>query len=351
MSKSQTDVTSKSGDTPSVLSSAPIDEIWRRAVAQLGLRVVRTDQAYATSDGRGVIGIGIDATLDGDDAFAQLVCHELCHAITEGEGALGRPDWGLENVAEHVVREHACLRVQAHIAARFGLRGPMAPTTSYRGYYEELPADPLQAGADPAIPIARDAVARFDRSAWRAVLEGALAETAALLERSDPRPSHPVGFPLGPGGETCATCAWLYSGGRGAAVARCRQTAPAVGDGARTDPAHQACVRWEPPVDCRTCGACCREAYHSVTVAVRDPVVWQQPDLIVRTGHRFEIRREGDRCAALTVAQAPPDAPNGGPPAPAYTCSIYEDRPRPCREFTAGGRNCLEARRRVGLSA
>jgi hypothetical protein len=36
---------------------------------------------------------------------------------------------------------------------------------------------------------------------------------------------------------------------------------------------------------------------------------------------------------------------------PAYTCSIYEHRPRPCREFEAGGRHCLDARRRVGLSA
>jgi Fe-S-cluster containining protein len=73
---------------------------------------------------------------------------------------------------------------------------------------------------------------------------------------------------------------------------------------------------------------------------MRDPVVWKEPDLIVRHGARFEIRREGSRCAALKVA-----APER------YACTIYENRPRPCREFAAGGRHCLDARRRVGLSA
>ena len=28
------------------------------------------------------------------------------------------PDWGLDNVPEHAVREHACLRVQARLADR-----------------------------------------------------------------------------------------------------------------------------------------------------------------------------------------------------------------------------------------
>ena len=115
-----------------------------------------------------------------------------------------------------------------------------------------------------------------------------------------------------------------------------------MGDGARTEPGHRACARWEPPVDCQLCGACCREAYHSVTVSVRDPVVWKEPALIVREGHRFEIRREGERCAALKV---------GAPGAtPRYACTIYDNRPSPCREFAAGGRHCLDARRRVGLS-
>jgi len=322
----------------SPLATPAIDDIWRRAAGRVGFALARTAEAYATSDGRGGIAIGATETLDDDDAFAQLVFHELCHAITEGEGALRKPDWGLDNLPAHAVREHACLRVQARLSDRFGLRAVMAPTTPYRDYYAALPQDPLQAAADEAEAAARAvaACARFEASAWRAPIEEALAETAAAIAAA----AHPLGFALGPTAESCGTCAWLYEGGRGAAVARCRQSAPANAEGARTARNHPACAHWEPVVDCRTCGACCREAYHSVTVSVRDPVVWQEPDLIVRHGARFEIRREGSRCAALKVE-----------PGSSYTCAIYENRPRPCREFAAGGRHCLDARRRVGLSA
>lgn len=309
------------------------------AADRLGLTVARTREAYATSDGHGVIAIGADDLLDTDDAVAQLIFHELCHALTEGEAALALPDWGLENRPEDKVREHACLRFAADLAGRFGLRGAMAPTTEYRAYYDALPADALQESEDEAVTIARGVRDRFQASAWRAPIEDALAQTASLVRLKD---AHPAGFAWGPAGETCGGCAWIYRGGRGPAVDRCRQTAAAVGDGARVDPATRACARWERPVDCRDCGACCREAYHSVTVSVRDPVVWQEPALIVRHGHRFEIRREGVRCAALAVAESGPAR---------YSCSIYEHRPKPCREFEANGRHCLDARRRVGLSA
>ncbi len=325
---------------PSPLATPAIAEIWRAAAAQIGFSITRTGEAYATSDGRGTIAVGADETLDADDAFAQLVFHELCHAITEGEAAVRLPDWGLDNIAAHVVREHACLRFAAHLAERFGLRALMAPTTDYRGYHDALGEDPLASDGDPAVAIAEAARVRFDASGWRLAIEGALARTAAMVEAR-----HPLGFDWGPAAQTCGGCAWLYVGGRGAPVARCRQTARAVGEGARTEQTFRACARWEPPVDCQTCGACCREAYHSVTVSVRDPVVWQEPALIVRTGHRFEIRRQGEngeRCAALRVA-APPATPR-------YACTIYDNRPKPCREFAANGRHCLDARRRVGLS-
>jgi hypothetical protein len=330
---------------PSPLATHAIEQVWIDAAARLGLAVVRTADAYATSDGRGTIAIGVGAALDLDDAVAQLVFHELCHAITEGEANLDKPDWGLDNTSPRdVVREHACLRLQAHLADGHGLRALMAPTTEYRAYHDALPDAPLGDGDDPAIAIARQAAARAAAPPWAGPLADALAATAAELGRAA---LHPLGLPLGPAGETCGSCAWIYVGGRGRGVDRCRQLAPPNADGTRTRRELPACVRWEPPVDCATCGACCREAYHSVTVSVRDPVVWKQPDLVERHGHRFEIRREGERCAALTDRRR--DAARGAGER-IFSCTIYDDRPQACRDFAAGGRHCLDARRRVGLS-
>src|SRR5262245_55271303 len=197
---------------PSPLATTSIDEIWRRAAARLGFELQRTAAAYATSDGRGVIAIGANDTLDDDDALAQLVFHELCHAITEGEASLRKADWGLDNVPEHVVREHACLRVQAALSDRFGLRAAMAPTTPYRAYYAALPGDPLLAvgeNSDEVETAARAAAAcaRFAASAWRAPIEEALAKTAATIGATGGA-RHPLGFALGPAGQSCGTCAW-----------------------------------------------------------------------------------------------------------------------------------------------
>jgi Fe-S-cluster containining protein len=339
---------------PSPLAREAIERLWIDAAARLGFRVERTMQAYATSDGRGTIAIGADEILDGDDAVAQLIFHELCHAITQGTKSVTRPDWGLDNTGPgDVVREHACLRLQAHLADGYGLRALMAPTTEYRAYHDALPASPLVPGPgeDPAVVIARDAAVRAAEAPWRDPLLAALAGTAAELARLGPPTAHPLGMPLGPTDQTCGSCAWLYLGGRGKPVARCRQAAPANAEGPRTQRAFAACARWEPPVECSACGACCREAYHSVTVSVRDPVVWKQPALVQRTGHRFEILREGPRCAALEDRRGAVDLGAGpGTGARVFTCTIYEDRPQACRDFAAGGRHCLDARRRVGLS-
>src|SRR5690606_9509994 len=127
-----------------------------------------------------------------------------------------------------------------------------------------------------------------------------------------PPPRHPTGLPAGAAdargpdsatvssGETTArigaaartrgTCAWRF-GQRG--VARCRHPK------ARPDDAWRACERYEAALDCQTCGACCRAAYHSVEVQKRDPVIKKQPSYIVDRGTYLEIRRSGDRCAAL----------------------------------------------------
>jgi Fe-S-cluster containining protein len=340
----------------SALSRPTIERIWTTAAAEVGFAIVRTGAAYASSDGAGRIFIGDDEHLDDDDAVAQLIFHELCHALCEGPERAHLPDWGLDNTGvelAHVAHEHACLRLQIHLAAPYGLRELMAPTTEYRAYYDRLPPDPLGEDGDPAVALARVAAARAARAPWCDAITRALEHTARALE-------HPLGFGAGPASESCGTCAWQYLGGRGRPVLRCRQSAGRDGVGRRIQADGPSCDRWEAPVDCHACGACCREAYHSVTVSVRDPVVWRQPDLVMRLGHRFEIRRDGDRCAALSVeldgtrpatgAAPGARAADAGEPRRRYACSIYADRPQACRDFQAGGRHCLDARRRVGLS-
>jgi hypothetical protein len=320
------------------LCDAEIDRLWMDAASGCGFRVVRGEAAYASTDGQGTILIGAPETLDADDSLCQLVLHELCHALVQGEQSWGEVDWGLCNTDDRDdVAEAACLRLQAHLAARHELRAELCPTTSWRAYYEALPADPLSpVGAEdgPACERARRAASLAEERGFAAVIFGALAATAARVAAR----RHPSGLPRGEPGNTCGTCAWRYVGGRGTAVERCRQSAPEMGDGLRVWSTLEACERWEPPVECARCGACCREAYHAVNVSMRDPVVWKQPALVVRSGHRFSLLRAGDRCAALRLESG------------SYSCDIYEDRPRTCRDFERGGRHCLVARRRVGLS-
>ncbi len=329
----------------------PLAQVWLAVARRIGLRVVRTPDAYAATDGRGTLALGDDAALDADDSLSQMIFHELCHSLVEGEAAFTRPDWGMDNTGpDHDWREHACLRVQWVLAGRHGLRGLFAPTTDFRAFWDQLTGDVF---ADRAVPSVQAAIAGLRHAAlppWAPALDDALAATAQIAQvaarfaapAADGTPSlwhavvappapHPTGLPLGAADGSCGTCAWRTGG-------RCRQAAT------RVDPAWPACERFEPALDCQTCGACCRAAYHSVEVTRRDPVVRAHPSLIVDRGSYLEIRRCGDRCAAL----------HGGAiehgTTTRYHCAIYNDRPRTCRDFTLGSAHCLTARRRVGLS-
>ena len=188
----------------SSLATPDIDAIWRRAAERVGFMTSRTQDAYATSNGAGEIAIGADDTLDDDDAFAQLVFHELCHAITEGEGALRQPDWGLDNVPAHAVREHACLRLQAYLAGRFGLRALMAPTTPYRAYYATLPRGSAGRRTPTPAMMRRRARAR-GAAALRAVVVARADRSGAGRDRGGGRRGPgargraPARFPARPG--------------------------------------------------------------------------------------------------------------------------------------------------------
>jgi hypothetical protein len=344
----------------------PLDRVWLVAAERLGFKVVRSADVYASTDGRRTIIVGTDEVLDPDDCLAQMILHELCHALVEGEDAEGQVDWGLDNQTDrHVAREHACLRLQAYLLGQHGLRGLLAPTTDYRAFWDALGEDPFAVAAadggrrEPSCVAARAAAYRAARSPWSPHLAEALAATAAiaravplaggashaapgalpsLWSRAEAEPArHPLGHAaVGPSaGKTCADCAWTF---RARGAARCWHA-----ENARLDPTWPACTRFEPAaeLDCLTCGACCREAYHSVEISRREPVIKRHPDMVVIHDNYLELRRDGERCAALGGGRTPHDA---------YGCRIYDDRPRTCREFTRGSKNCLDARRRVGLS-
>ncbi len=160
----------------------PVDLIWLRTAELLGMKVARSDEVFASWDGDGGLTLSTPAGFDADDCVAQLVLHEICHALVEGPEAWTRPDWGLENTDERdLAREHAAQRVQGRLAAPHGLRLLLAPTTKWRPYYDALPHDPLEGPAsDPAVPLARAAWRRACVPAWRDPLQRALVATRAV---------------------------------------------------------------------------------------------------------------------------------------------------------------------------
>lgn len=128
---------------------------------------------------------------------------------------------------------------------------------------------------------------------------------------------------------TCRDCVWRKPGRH---HDRClRQGGAAV----RFDAPACASHTTDAALDCLTCGACCREAYHAVEVGRRDPFVRLHPELLDVVDGRLNVRRAGPRCGCLGAD---------------YRCSVYADRPKTCRDFERAGVNCVEARRRVGLT-
>jgi hypothetical protein len=160
----------------------PLDAIWLTVAARIGFRVRRSAEVYASTDARGIMTIGDPSTLDPDDCLAQMILHELCHSLIEGAQSLRVPDFGLDNESERdVVREHACLRLQAWLTAQYGLRRVLAPTTDFRSYYDALPEDPFE-GDDPAAGLARAGAARSGEPPWAPHLGEGLAATAQIMK-------------------------------------------------------------------------------------------------------------------------------------------------------------------------
>ncbi len=434
----------------------PLSRVWIACAEAVGFRIVRTPDAYASTDGKGTLLIAVDEMFDPDDSLAQMIFHELCHALVEGEDGESKLDWGIGYaIGNNPWREHAALRLQAYLAGQVGLRDFFAPTTDFRvSFWNAMPVDPFYAPPElggrreRSCVAARLAAWRATLSRWAKPLNQALSASAAIAAAtpriipseasfcnseaslpfdrcspnlntvelsstvpspnggglgwgqvksvaslpfnrpppnlpplggginsaalppnlppsegktnltslpSSPPPSVEKGFSLWstvqvppvahPSGHSpvadhfsgfyCADCAWGFVERH---RLRCRH-APSM----RLPDDSPACWRYEPAqaLDCLSCGACCREAYHAVEISRREPVNKRHPKLVVIQDSRRKLLRNGKRCAALSGGEKPTET---------FACDIYEDRPRTCREFTLGSENCLDARRRVGLS-
>lgn len=147
----------------------PLDEIWLSCAERLGFEVKRSAEVFV-SVADGVLTIGAPETLDADDCFAQMIFHEFCHAIVQGPENFDVADWGLDNMGDDdVPQEWACLRLQAELLRRRGLRWVFAPTTDHRTFYDTLPEEPIpeqQVGEARDITMAREALARVAGPPW-----------------------------------------------------------------------------------------------------------------------------------------------------------------------------------------
>lgn len=163
----------------------PLSLVWLHAAARMGMRVERSAEVNASWNGDGVLTIGTAETLDPDDSLAQMVLHEACHALVEGPESLGQLDWGLVNNPDKKAHEHACLRLQAALADEVGMRAFFASTTTFRAYYDRLPADPLADGDDDAITMAQAAWHRAHNGPWGEAIVDALQRTAQIARALD----------------------------------------------------------------------------------------------------------------------------------------------------------------------
>lgn len=340
----------------------PLDQIWISAAAQLQLHIHRSSSAYASYDGRGTITIASSEFLDSDDCLAQLVLHELCHGLVEGESSYHLPDWGLDRFPpeEAIVREHACQRTQAALLRPYGLDRLLAPTTEFRVYYDALAENPLHSSdLDAALALAQTAIGRSRRPPYFRALHEALQKTATLHRLMEgvsvsPNPSlpslwqtapppklHPSGFPISYQfhQKTCSDCVWVESKQVHGICKRQKEQKERPACFAST---HAACVLFEEKLDCQDCAACCQGAYDLVPIRRKDEIAHRAPAWVIKEGPLWKMKRNTERnqCAALTTR----DLDNHP-----YSCQVYGMRPTACRDLKLGSAACLIARQRLGL--
>lgn len=163
----------------------PVDVIWLATARRLGLRVRRNPSIFSATDGEGLLELGPRSDLDADDTVAQMIFHELCHWVVNGVEVYHQRDWGFALDVWDNVQEHAALRLQAWWSGQHGLRDMFGPTGAFRGYFDQIPADPFEAldGSDwerRVVALTRQSVERASAEPFAGPVAEALAATAAI---------------------------------------------------------------------------------------------------------------------------------------------------------------------------
>ncbi len=168
----------------------PLELIWLATAKRLGMNIRRNPEVFAMTDGSGLLELSTKGELDADDNAGQMIFHEICHWITNGVHTFAERDWGFEVSEEVDWREFPCLRLQAALADRYGLRAFLAPTSGFRRYYDQLgdPLTPLDGSDEEARTLrrVREALARADEDPWARPLRDALSATATLADAVRP---------------------------------------------------------------------------------------------------------------------------------------------------------------------
>lgn len=338
----------------------PLELIWLEVAARLGWRIERSDSVYASWDGESVLTLSVSSDFDPDDHLAQLIFHEICHALVAGARGRKKLDWGMENYDDRdIVFEHACHRLQAHLAQQYGLRDFFAVTTDHRIYWDSLPKRTLAMGDDPAIELAQNGDIDARQEPWKGAIEYGLSKTAELARVlgsalpsqqlwSKIRPPHPSGFFEARASEVpkaagCKNCAWSYTAPSNSPHLRCRR-AESLGRKPRFPKESPPCEYWEKQLgegSCFDCGACCHRAFHLVELRPSDIFIKKYPEWVARDHHGMHVPRPNGNCVALDG--------DGSSKSP-YLCRVYEHRPKSCAEFGQASDGCLLARMRTGRS-
>ncbi len=163
----------------------PLELVWLATARRLGLTVRRDPTIFSRTDGSGMLWLGPRSDLDADDMICQMLLHELCHWVTNGVDSFHAEDWGHPLTEDDDPREFGCLRLQAWLADRHGLRGMLGPTGKYREYYDRIPANPLEPLDDSAweaeiLGFAAAAIERVQQPPFMPAIDEALAATKAM---------------------------------------------------------------------------------------------------------------------------------------------------------------------------